>query len=470
MQDDRGFSFFGGADGRLPGFNLGDDNVPPSVKFEREELARRKKEEQERKKLDEEDDLAARKCMKERLRKDEEEERQRAQQRGDPNADWDDENYRTPPQYATGTRVSPPPTAESAGRPCATGSPPLAARATSPRAPEREPRPESRTVHPTTAESAGETRAANSRLPVAHTPRLANERNPNNNLPLWQKLSGLWPKQEAKMDRNQRRESIRKLRKEYEHRIRASLDEYECEQRKAADPSPQPPSARGGGADTAESAEDRTFLWSPLDAICNELSIARRKLSAYMRELTGMSAQEVIDKIKAEKIARRLKEKLAARAKEEYETHFANAGQAYRKSAKPKQHDAYKLGLNLIPAEQLEREKMEAKQRIEIGMNCEPKCGWASAAGGLCSREWESRRAQPSIAWAENARYAARQQFARELGFSNYNRLYRACLLAFGKTVMELEHAAALELLQALDKEAAPRREAVKAEVLASGT
>ena len=52
MQDDRGFSFFGGADGRLPGFNLGDDNVPPSVKFEREELARRKKEEQERKKRD----------------------------------------------------------------------------------------------------------------------------------------------------------------------------------------------------------------------------------------------------------------------------------------------------------------------------------------------------------------------------------------------------------------------------------
>ena len=44
--------------------------------------------------------------------------------------------------------------------------------------------------------------------------------------------------------------------------------------------------------------------------------------------------------------------------------------------------------------------------------------------------------------------------------------MYRAFLLAFGKTVMELEHAAALELLLELDKEAAPRRENIKEEVM----
>ena len=68
---------------------------------------------------------------------------------------------------------------------------------------------------------------------------------------------------------------------------------------------------------------------------------------------------------------------------------------------------------------------------------------------------WEKRRALPGLAWCENARYAARQQFARELGFSSYNRLYRACLLCFGKTVMDLEHAVGVELFQELDNEKA---------------
>src|SRR5205085_2014266 len=147
---------------------------------------------------------------------------------------------------------------------------------------------------------------------------------------------GLYPKQEATMTRRQRRESIRKLCKEYELRIRESLDEYEREQRESIG-GPDTPVAeaedRSVPATTAESAAERTFLWSPLDAICFELSIARRKLSSYTRELTGMSAQEVIDKIRAENIGRKLKDKLAARAREEYESHFGNAEKAYRKSA-----------------------------------------------------------------------------------------------------------------------------------------
>ena len=294
-------------------------------------------------------------------------------------------------------------------------------------------------------------------------------------LPEWQKISGLTPVAEAAFSRSERRFAIRKLFKEFERRIREALSECEREEKEEGNAHRDGDARNGGGDGGADNAcaghvldtkNERTFLWSPLEGICAELGVARRKLSALTRELTGMAAQEVVDRIKAENVAARLKEKLAEKAKNEYASYFEQEEEDYRKRSKQNRFLEWEIRLNKVPPGELEAELKAVRARAEAGMNCEPRCGWTRAAGGLCSRMWNARRAAPGLAWSENQRHAARQQFARELGFSSYHRLYRACLLRYGKTLMELEHAAALELLGELDLEASGRREAVRGEVL----
>ena len=110
-------------------------------------------------------------------------------------------------------------------------------------------------------------------------------------VPRWQAISGLLPGVEYEMSRSERRFAIRKLFKAYEELIREFLDEHEKDAEKP----------------------ERTFLWDPIAAICYELGIARRKLSALTKELTGMAAHEVVDRARAEK----LKEKIEARVRGE---------------------------------------------------------------------------------------------------------------------------------------------------------
>ena len=107
--------------------------------------------------------------------------------------------------------------------------------------------------------------------------------------PAWQEISGLSPEAEAKMTRQERRVAIRKLVRHVEKMAREALLEH------ANDPE------RG----------ERSYLWDPLQMICVELGIVRRKLSAYSKELTGMAAHEIVDKIRAEDVKSRMREDLA---------------------------------------------------------------------------------------------------------------------------------------------------------------
>jgi hypothetical protein len=93
------------------------------------------------------------------------------------------------------------------------------------------------------------------------------------------------------MTRSERRHALRKLFKAYERLVREVLAEYERDPEK----------------------DERTFLWDPVATICVELGIARRKLSALTRELTGMAAHEVVDKVRAETIEEKLDADLARR-------------------------------------------------------------------------------------------------------------------------------------------------------------
>ncbi|MCY3021903.1 MAG: hypothetical protein NTW87_23070 [Planctomycetota bacterium] len=109
-------------------------------------------------------------------------------------------------------------------------------------------------------------------------------------LAVWQRISGLQPETEGTMTRSERRHALRKLFKHYERLVREALAEHEADPEK----------------------EERTFLWDPVAMICGELGIARRKLSALTKELTGMAAHEVVDKIRAEAIEAKMETELAA--------------------------------------------------------------------------------------------------------------------------------------------------------------
>ena len=256
----------------------------------------------------------------------------------------------------------------------------------------------------------------------------------------WQTISGLTPEGEGKMSRSERRFAIRKLFRDFERRAREALGEHEKDAEK----------------------EERTFLWTPLEAICIELGIARRKLSSLTKELTGMSAQETIDRIRAESVSAAVKAKLADNAREAYAGYFQIEEKEYRKgSVAPVWKNPAAVG-----EEQLEKERQTARAFAEAGITIRPELGWAYCANKLLLRTWDERRSQPAISWSERKNAAARQQFARELGFSSYARLYRACLLSSGKSPMELEHAAAVELFDEVDAEYLPQRERVRAEVL----
>jgi AraC-like DNA-binding protein len=90
------------------------------------------------------------------------------------------------------------------------------------------------------------------------------------------------------MTRQERRVAIRKLVRHVEKMGREILAEH------AGDPE----------------KNERSYLWDPLATICFELGIARRKLSSYSKELTGMAAHEIIDKIRAEDVKAKMREDL----------------------------------------------------------------------------------------------------------------------------------------------------------------
>ena len=127
---------------------------------------------------------------------------------------------------------------------------------------------------------------------------------------------------------------------------------------------------------------ERTYLWEPSPAVCRRLEIAPTALNRLLKELSGLTVAQLADKIRAEG----LREKLRADLIE----HIKN------RQDKP-------------------------------GSRC------AGAANFLVDfwQELKARRAEPDF------NYATR---AIGLGFQNYTRLYRACILQYGLTPTQLEH------------------------------
>jgi len=154
----------------------------------------------------------------------------------------------------------------------------------------------------------------------------------------------------------ERRWALRKIFREFERRVRAALAEQATDAEK----------------------DERSFLWDPIAAICFDLGIARRKLSALTKELTGMAAHDVVDKIRAETI--------------------------------------------------------EAKISAELDGICRRRLIIGQSYDDVAHRISQSLKDERS-----GAQYD-RNHFAISMGFSNYARMRRGCMLAHGgRTPRQIE-------------------------------
>jgi len=187
---------------------------------------------------------------------------------------------------------------------------------------------------------------------------------PQEGRPLWQRISGIDPKRENEMTRDQRDAAIRKLVQDVHNR---AVAEFESE-------------------DSGKIPEgERSIFWDPLQRICLQLGISRTKLSNYSRELTGLRAHELSDRILAK---RKLPERL---------THWVKT---------------------LVGLEMNSMRETIAKGRID----------------GQVRQFWMARMVKTVKSYRL---HELRAHFAGEMGFANFSRVSRACLLAFG---MSLDH------------------------------
>ena len=191
--------------------------------------------------------------------------------------------------------------------------------------------------------------------------------------PLWQQISGIDPANELKMEADARDTAIRKLVQEVEQRAGVEIER---------------------AANGKVPAGERTAFWDPLTRICLQLGISRTKLSLYTRELTGMRAHEISDRILARRVLRI-------------------------------RMTAY--------VENIMRAELEGLKKSPNGIH-----------PGM-----RAQLQQRFVRWVRSLRMKERRAgFAAGLGFANPSRLSRACLLGLGMSIDELEARIVCTLVQ----------------------
>ncbi|HYF52463.1 MAG TPA: hypothetical protein VEJ63_23855 [Planctomycetota bacterium] len=195
--------------------------------------------------------------------------------------------------------------------------------------------------------------------------------NQNLPIPMWQQLSGLTREAEPKMSDEQRDEAIRALLKK--------ADELAAAEYSRAAPE-----------------GERSFIWNPIERICFRLGIARSKLSAYCRELTGLSAYEWADRYPAKALTERIRE-------------WAGS-----------------LLSNLL-------DRMKRSIGNMRSLKEDFKVTWRERALNIVR---DARKGAAKICWAS------------ALKFANLARLRRACLMTHGVTIEELEERTVHQLVQ----------------------
>jgi hypothetical protein len=196
----------------------------------------------------------------------------------------------------------------------------------------------------------------------------------------WREVSGITVENEKAMTPEARRAGIRKLKDVVEREIREELN---------------------AANEDVELMVERTHLWEPTLAICRKLEIGPAVLSRLMRELTGISTSQMVDKIRGEGLKEKLRENLV--------------GFVLKNFKRP-----------------------------------------GVLQDGTAGNFWEKLRAMRREAKFSYASWAI------DLGFANYTRFYRACLLCFRQTPTQIEDEILREFEEwfTLAKELLARKEA----------
>lgn len=174
--------------------------------------------------------------------------------------------------------------------------------------------------------------------------------------PQWRIISGFTPELEKTLDGKERRAALRAICKAAEQEIRAELHI---------------------ASQDDDFPGERSFLWEPLPNVCRRLEISQSALTRFLKEFNGLTATQLVDKIRAENLREKFRKDLIAFVTNNF---GAPGRQAHTKIA-----------------------------------------FW---------QKLKSLRRDPSFSLAS---------YAIQLGFANYSRMYRACLLKFGKTPTQIE-------------------------------
>ena len=217
-------------------------------------------------------------------------------------------------------------------------------------------------------------------------------------VPLWRRVSGMIEENDKGARPVERSMGILKLLRAVVKLARWEL-KRQAEWQKTKKLEPQVPEqwSREETEEEALAMGYRTFQWDPLRAICYQLEIPQALLSRFSKEATGMSAPELMDRLKADGARARMKEEL-----KKFVVEWRQGEQGKSKK---------------------EKGKSEAD---EI---------WAALKASRRAPRWH------------------RSSWAASLGFSSYTRFFRACLLAFGKTPHEVEFEIIEELMSSTGRE-----------------
>jgi AraC-like DNA-binding protein len=215
--------------------------------------------------------------------------------------------------------------------------------------------------------------------------------------PLWRSMTGIFPENERVMS-----PAGRAMRLEEFVDVVMKLLRYEMEQEKAK------PNIY------------HTVFWDPLPQVCFALGIARAQLTRLSREATGLSAHELVDAIRVEKVKERMKEEVRR---------FLD-GETGGRGDGGKRNGGGRLEAG---GRSNGTEKLTTEDTEDTEDGLEEKVTVASVYA-----EIKKERKGPQF---------HRGVWALGFGFPNYLRFYRACLFYYRLAPQQLELVAIQEVL-----------------------
>lgn len=126
---------------------------------------------------------------------------------------------------------------------------------------------------------------------------------------LWRVISGMEVGKEEELSPGERAAGIKKLLNTFARVLKNEFREQQ-EKERARRALREGVSDGGRAADEEYDELPRSVLWDPVASVCNYLSIAERMLSRLGREVCGVSAQQMADRLRVRALRPRLRAEL----------------------------------------------------------------------------------------------------------------------------------------------------------------